>query len=113
MPLDKSLLLCRACLIEDIGSRAPRCFVSTTRKHRPRIHPRQPFDTHEIRLFALTPAALGLFAVDFGEERFEGAFELLVFGALVEFADEVAVGFEGAEGEGEGCVAEVLGEMGC
>lgn len=42
------------------------------------------------------------------EEAFERLFELLVFGPLVEFADEVAAAAQRVVGEVEGGVAEVL-----
>lgn len=48
------------------------------------------------------------FLVDLVKEFFEACFESLVFGALVEFAEEVAAGAEGVVAEGQGCIAEVL-----
>jgi hypothetical protein len=46
--------------------------------------------------------------VDFIEKLLESILKGLVFGALVEFAHEVAAGAEGVVAESQGSIAEIL-----
>ena len=68
----------------------------------------EPLYSDEKRLFRLGSGAFRLLSMDFVEHCFESFLESLVFGALVEFADEVAAYFEGVVSEIKGGAAQIL-----